>query len=94
VCTLLLGFPWRRLEPWREKCGDRFPGMRPGGYLETFEGSWNSWNHGALRLPVRPVVEAQGKGGVAVDGLCDSEGVHSWGGTGMWGMRDRWLECC
>jgi len=39
VCTLILGFPWRRLDPWREKCGDRFLGVRPGGYLETFEGS-------------------------------------------------------
>jgi hypothetical protein len=51
VCTLLLGLPWGRLEPWREKCGDRFPGMRPGGYLESSEGSWNSRSHGALRLP-------------------------------------------
>ena len=38
VCTLLLGLPWRRIEPWREKCGDRFPGLRPRGYLETSEG--------------------------------------------------------
>jgi hypothetical protein len=27
------------------------------------------------------------KGGGAVDELCDSEGVYSWGGTRMWGMR-------
>jgi hypothetical protein len=40
-----------------------------------------------LELLIRSVVEAQGKGGVASDGLLDSEGVHSWGGTGMWGMR-------
>jgi hypothetical protein len=57
VCTLLLGFPWKRMEPWREKCGDRFLSMRPGGYLETFEGSWNSWSHSTLRLHVRPVME-------------------------------------
>jgi hypothetical protein len=57
VSTLLLGFPWRILEPWREKCGERFPGMRPGGYPETSEGNWNSWSHGALRLRVRPVLE-------------------------------------
>ena len=56
MCTLLLGLPWRRLDPWREKCGDRFPSMRPGGYLETSEGSWNSWSHGVLRLPVRPML--------------------------------------
>jgi hypothetical protein len=31
--------------------------------------------------------ESPEKGGVAVDGLCDNEGVHSWGGTGMWRMR-------
>jgi hypothetical protein len=44
--------------------------------LETFEGSWNSSSHGALRLPVRPVAEAQGKGGVApMD--CACEGVYS-----------------
>jgi hypothetical protein len=55
--------------------------------LETSEGSWNSSSHGALRLPVRPVAEAQGKGGVTTDGLCDSEGAHSWGGTGMWGRE-------
>jgi hypothetical protein len=40
----------------------------------------------------QPLAEAQGKGGVATDGLCDNEGVHSWGGTGMWGMKDHWLE--
>jgi hypothetical protein len=57
VCTLILGFPWRRLDPWREKCGDRFPGMRPEGYLETCKGSWNSWSHGALRLLVRSMLE-------------------------------------
>jgi hypothetical protein len=46
--------------------------------LETFEGSWNSSSHGALRLPVRSVVEAQGKGGVApMDYAC--EGVYSRG---------------
>jgi hypothetical protein len=39
VCTLLLGLPQRRLEPWMNKCGDTFPGMRPDEYLETFEGS-------------------------------------------------------
>ena len=55
--------------------------------METFEGSWNSGSHGALRLPFRHVVEAQGKGGVTTDGLCDSEGAHSWGGTGMWGRE-------
>jgi hypothetical protein len=57
VCTLLLRFPWRRLETWREKCGDRFPSMRPRGYMETSEGSWNSWRHDALRLPILPVLE-------------------------------------
>jgi hypothetical protein len=31
--------------------------MRLGGYLETSEGSWNSWSHGAPRLPVWPVLE-------------------------------------
>jgi hypothetical protein len=80
VCTLLLGFPWRRLEPWREKCGDRFPSMRPGGYLETSEGSWNSWSHNALRLlvglcwsPGRVVVQPEGPGaekGAHYLGLC------------------------
>ena len=45
--------------------------------LETFEGSWNSLSHGALRLPVRHVVEDKGKGGVAANGLCNSEGGHS-----------------
>jgi hypothetical protein len=60
--------------------------------MGTSEGSWNSSSHDALRLPVRPFAEAQGKGGVAVDRLCNSEGVHSWGGTGMWGMTDHWLE--
>jgi hypothetical protein len=33
VCTLLLGFPWESLEPWREKCGDRFPSV-------GLEGTW------------------------------------------------------
>ena len=42
---------------------------------------------------VQSIVEAQGKGGGANDGLCDSEGVYSWGGTGMWGMRvsEQWV---
>ena len=53
--------------------------------METSEGSWNSSSHGALRLLVQHIAEAQGKGGVIADGLCDSEGVHSFGGTGMWG---------
>ena len=53
--------------------------------METSEGNWNYSSHIALRLLVRPVAKVQGKGGVIVDGLCDSEGAHSWGGTGMWG---------
>jgi hypothetical protein len=31
-------------------------------FLETFEGSWNSWSHGALRLLIRPVPATEGKG--------------------------------
>jgi hypothetical protein len=56
--------------------------------LETSEGSWNSSSHDALRLPVRPVAEAQGKGGVAPNGLSDSEGAHSWGWTCMLGREN------
>jgi hypothetical protein len=44
------------LEPWREKCGDRFPGMRLGGCLEISEVSWNSWTHDALRIHFWPVL--------------------------------------
>jgi hypothetical protein len=63
--------------------------------LETFEGSWNSRSHGALRLPVRSVPATQGKGDwQPKDCPGDREGAFSWGGTGMWGMRDRWLEYC
>jgi hypothetical protein len=75
VCTLLLGLPWRRLEPWRDKCGDRFHGMRPGGYLETSECSWNSWSHGSLRLTVRPVLDPK-RGRGAAEGLLSREGAH------------------
>jgi hypothetical protein len=44
-------------------------------------------NYSALRLPVRPVAEAQ-KGSGAAEGLLRREGAHFLGGTGMWGMRD------
>ena len=33
--------------------------------LGTFEGSWNSSSHDALRISVQPIAEAQGNGGVA-----------------------------
>jgi hypothetical protein len=39
--------------------------MRLGGYLETSKGSWNSWSHGALRLPGQPVLEPwNGRGAI------------------------------
>jgi len=40
-----------------------------------------------MRLPVRPVVEAQKGSGVA-EGLLSREGAHFLGEIGMWGMRD------
>jgi hypothetical protein len=45
-----------------------------------------------LRIFVRSIVESQGKGGEAAEGLCDSEGVYFWGRIGMWGMRfcEKW----
>jgi hypothetical protein len=47
----------------------------------------SSTSYGALRILVWLVAKEQGKGGEASDGLCDNEGVYSWGGTCMWGMR-------
>jgi hypothetical protein len=44
-------------------------------------------NYSALRLPVRPIVEAW-KGSLAAEGLLSKEGAHFLGGTSMWGMRD------
>jgi hypothetical protein len=46
-----------------------------------------NYSYRALRLPVRPVVEAW-KGSGATEGLLSREGAHFLGGTGMWGMRD------
>jgi hypothetical protein len=37
--------------------------------LETFDGSWNSWSHGALRILVRPVAKPK-EGRCSTDGLC------------------------
>jgi hypothetical protein len=59
------------------------------------KGSENSWKgsysfHRARRILVQAVAEAQGKGGLAVEGLYDSEGVYSWGGTCMWGYESLW----
>jgi hypothetical protein len=68
-------------------------------YLETFEGSWNSWIHDALRLLVRPI--AKPKGGVAsMD--CACEGVYSQVDKHVGNerllvgvlSRFEWLECC
>jgi hypothetical protein len=64
-------------------------------FLETFEGSWNSRSHGALRLSVWLVPTTQGKRDwQPKDCPGDREGAFSWGGTSMWGMRDHWLEYC
>jgi hypothetical protein len=37
--------------------GNVFPGVRLGGYLDTFEGNWNSWSHNDLRLLIQHVLE-------------------------------------
>jgi hypothetical protein len=34
-----------------------FPGVGPGGYLDTSEGNWNSWSHNAMRLHGQPMLE-------------------------------------
>jgi hypothetical protein len=69
-----------------QACEKLSPGERVCcGSEFSWKGSCSCYR--ALRILVRPVAEAQGKGGEAADGLCDSEGVYSWGGTGMWGMR-------
>jgi hypothetical protein len=65
VCILLLRFPWERLELYREKCGDKFRGVGPRGYLETFEGKWNFWSHNAMRILGRPMMEPWKGSGVA-----------------------------
>jgi hypothetical protein len=44
-------------------------------------------SYSALRLPIRPIVEAQ-KGSGEAEGLLNREGVHFLGGIDMWGMRD------
>jgi hypothetical protein len=44
-------------------------------------------SYSALRLPFRPVAEAQKGSGVA-EGLLSREGAHFLGGTCMWEMRD------
>ena len=46
-----------------------------------------NYSYSALRLFVRPVVEAQ-KGSGLAEGLLNREGAHFLGGTGMWGIRD------
>jgi hypothetical protein len=51
-------------------------------FLKVFNCSYS-----ALRLPIRPVVEAR-KGSGAAEELLSREGAHFLGGTRMWGMRD------
>jgi hypothetical protein len=45
-----------------------------------------NYSYSALRLPVRPVVEAQKESGAA-EGLLRREGADFLGGIDMWGMR-------
>jgi hypothetical protein len=58
---------------------------------EIIYGNWFlnviNYIYNALRLPVRPIVEAW-KGSRAVEGLLRREGEHFLGGIGTWGMRD------
>jgi hypothetical protein len=67
-----------------------FRSMR--NYLgERIVGDWflkvTNCSYNALRLPIRPVAEAQ-IGSGAAKGLLSREGAHFLGGIGMWGMRE------
>jgi hypothetical protein len=70
-----------------QSCEKLSPGERV--FLEVvFSSRESNTSYRALRIPnLVPVAETSERGSGEVDGLWNSEGAYSWGGTGMWGMR-------